>query len=199
VVDLVPSEPPVFPVGRLDAASSGLLILTNDGELAHLLTHPSFEVEKEYVASVRGTPSRGALRALRQGVELDDGRTAPAKVSLVGPGMVRLVVREGRNRLVRRMCGAVGHPVQELTRTRIGPLADPHLAPGRFRRLSQDEVMALTSAATASRRPKGVRADVGRTETGASTAPTKRAPTGPPNGRRGSRREPGRAAPGSRR
>jgi 23S rRNA pseudouridine2605 synthase len=199
VVDLVPLEPPVFPVGRLDAASSGLLILTNDGELAHLLTHPSFEVEKEYVASVRGTPSRGALRALRQGVELDDGRTAPAKVSLVGPGMVRLVVREGRNRLVRRMCSAVGHPVRELTRTRIGPLADPHLPPGRFRRLSQDEVMALTRAASASQRPKSAAAEVRRSEAAARSAPSKRAPTGPSSGRQGSRRESGRATPGSRR
>jgi 23S rRNA pseudouridine2605 synthase len=149
VVDLVPPEPRVFPVGRLDANSSGLLILTNDGELAQLLSHPSFEVEKEYLAVVRGSPSRGALRALREGVELEDGRTAPAKVSLVGPGLLRLVVREGRNRLVRRMCAAVGHPVRELTRTRIGPLTDPHLPPGHVRRLSQDEVMALTRAATA--------------------------------------------------
>jgi 23S rRNA pseudouridine2605 synthase len=199
VVDLVPPEPPVFPVGRLDAASSGLLILTNDGELAHLLTHPSFEVEKEYVASVRGTPSRGALRALREGVELDDGRTVPAKVSLVGPGVLRLVVREGRNRLVRRMCAAVGHPVRDLTRTRIGPLADPHLPPGRFRRLSQEEVMALTRAATASRRPRRPRPDSRRAETGGSATRTERAWTSPPDGPQGSRREPERAAPESRR
>lgn len=185
VVDLVPPEPRVFPVGRLDANSSGLLILTNDGELAHLLSHPSFEVEKEYVAVVRGSPSRGALRALRQGVELDDGRTAPAKVSVVGPGTLRLVVREGRNRLVRRMCAEVGHPVRQLTRTRIGPLADSRLAPGHFRRLHQEEVLALTRAAEARRSSPAARARRGE-------ATARRGP-----GKAGTGR--GRATPGSRR
>jgi 23S rRNA pseudouridine2605 synthase len=147
VVDLVPPEPRVFPVGRLDAASEGLLILTNDGELAHLLSHPSFEVDKEYVAQVQGVPSRGALRALRHGVELDDGRTAPSRVSVVAPGVLRVVVHEGRNRLVRRMCAAVGHPVLALARTRIGPVSDPRLPPGGWRPLSPEEVLALHRAA----------------------------------------------------
>ncbi|MGH9151399.1 MAG: pseudouridine synthase, partial [Acidimicrobiales bacterium] len=108
VVDLVPGEPRVFPVGRLDADSEGLLVLTNDGELAHRLTHPSFGVEKEYLAEVAGTPSPAAVRRLREGVDLDDGRTAPARVAAVPPRGLRIVVHEGRNRQVRRMCEAVG-------------------------------------------------------------------------------------------
>jgi 23S rRNA pseudouridine2605 synthase len=147
VVDLVPSEPRVFPVGRLDADTEGLLLLTNDGELAHRLTHPSHGVEKEYLAEVVGTPSRGALRRLREGVDLDDGRTAPAKASLVGEGVIRLVIHEGRNRQVRRMCEAVGHPVTRLVRTRIGPVTDTKLRPGEWRHLGADEVAALARAA----------------------------------------------------
>jgi 23S rRNA pseudouridine2605 synthase len=149
VVDLVPPEPRVFPVGRLDADTEGLLLLTNDGELAHRLTHPSFGVEKEYLAEVVGTPSRGALRRLREGVELEDGVTAPARASLVGEGVVRLVIHEGRNRQVRRMCEAVGHPVTRLVRTRIGPLTDTHLKPGEWRVLARDEVAALAESAAA--------------------------------------------------
>jgi 23S rRNA pseudouridine2605 synthase len=148
VVQLVPDEPRVFPVGRLDADTEGLLLLTNDGELAHRLTHPSFGVEKEYVAQVEGTPSRGALRRLREGVELEDGRTAPAKVGLVEPNVLRLVIHEGRNRQVRRMCDAVGHPVVRLVRTRIGPLRDPNLRPGTWRALEVAEVRALERAAS---------------------------------------------------
>ncbi len=147
VVQLVPSEPRVFPVGRLDADTEGLLLLTNDGDLAHRLTHPSFGVEKEYLAEVEGRPAPGALRRLREGVELEDGRTAPARVSLVAPGAVRLVIHEGRNRQVRRMCEAVGHPVRRLVRTRIGPLADRRLKPGEWRILGPDEVRALEAAA----------------------------------------------------
>ena len=147
VVSLVPVEPRVFPVGRLDADTEGLLVLTNDGELAQRLSHPSFGVEKEYLAEVRGVPGRAALRALRQGVDLDDGRTAPARVGVVAPGVLRLVIHEGRNRQVRRMCEAVGHPVTRLVRTRIGPLRDPALAPGRWRRLTVAEVRALSEAA----------------------------------------------------
>jgi 23S rRNA pseudouridine2605 synthase len=146
VVELVPSEPRVFPVGRLDADTEGLLLLTNDGELAHRLTHPSFGVEKEYLAEVTGTPSRGALRRLRQGVELDDGPTAPAVVSLVDAHTVRITIHEGRNRQVRRMCAAVGHPVRRLVRVRIGPIVDRTLAPGASRPLTQDEVRALERA-----------------------------------------------------
>ena len=152
VVGLVPAEPRVFPVGRLDADSEGLLLLTNDGELAHRLTHPSFGVEKEYLAEVQGTPGAGALRRLREGVELEDGITAPARVALVAPGAVRIVVHEGRNRLIRRMCEAVGHPVTRLVRTRIGPVAERRLPPGEWRALSASEVRGLETAAVATAR-----------------------------------------------
>ena len=147
VTGLVPSEPRVFPVGRLDFMTEGLLILTNDGDLAHRLTHPSFGVEKEYLAHVSGAPKPAAVRALRQGVVLDDGPTAPARVALVAPGLLRITVSEGRNRLVRRMCEAVGHPVRRLVRTRIGPLADRRLAPGAWRSLTPAETRRLEKAA----------------------------------------------------
>ncbi len=148
VIALVPTEPRVFAVGRLDRHTEGLLILTNDGELSQLLTHPSHGVAKEYVAEVSGgTPSAGALRALRQGVELDDGPTAPAEVGVLAEGVLRLVIHEGRNRQVRRMCEAVGHPVQRLVRTRIGPVRDTKLAPGQWRVLRADEVRALAASA----------------------------------------------------
>ena len=148
VVALVPTEPRVFPVGRLDRNTEGLLILTNDGALTQLLTHPSHGVAKEYVAEVAGgTPAPGALRALRQGVELDDGPTAPAEVGVLAEGVLRLVIHEGRNRQVRRMCEAIGHPVQRLVRTRIGPVRDTKLAPGLWRALSADEVRALAASA----------------------------------------------------
>jgi 23S rRNA pseudouridine2605 synthase len=147
VVDLVPAEPRVFPVGRLDADTEGLLVLTNDGDLAHRLTHPSFGVEKEYLAAVEGTPTRGTVRRLREGVDLDDGPTAPARVAQVGPSLLRIAIHEGRNRQVRRMCEAVGHPVTRLVRTRIGPLADRRLAPGEWRPLAVAEVRALEKAA----------------------------------------------------
>ena len=151
VVDLVPSAARVYPVGRLDADTEGLLLLTNDGELAHRLTHPSFGVDKEYLAEVEGSPSRGAVRRLREGVELEDGVTAPAKVALVDPHTLRITIHEGRNRQVRRMCAAVGHPVRRLVRTRIGPLAERRLAPGEWRALTQAEVRALERAAAADR------------------------------------------------
>jgi len=148
VIDMVPDQPRVHPVGRLDLDTEGLLILTNDGVLTHRLTHPSFGVEKEYVAEVEGRPARGALRRLRDGVELDDGMTAPARVSEIQPGVLRLVIHEGRNRQVRRMCEAVGHPVRRLVRTRIGPLRDPQLGPGSWRELTRDEVRSLERAAS---------------------------------------------------
>lgn len=151
VLELVPSDPRVHPVGRLDLETEGLLLLTNDGTLTHRLTHPSFGVEKEYLAEVEGTPSRGALRALREGVELEDGRTAPAAASLIGPQLLRITIHEGRNRQIRRMCEAVGHPVRRLVRTRIGPLRDPHLPPGEWRELTTDEVRALERAASGGR------------------------------------------------
>ena len=146
VLDGLPPGPRVFPVGRLDRETEGLLLLTNDGELTHRLTHPSFGVEKEYLARVEGRPGRQALRRLREGVELDDGVTAPARVALVEPDVVRVVIHEGRNRQVRRMLEAVGHPVQRLVRVRIGPLADRRLEPGAWRELTTDEVRSLERA-----------------------------------------------------
>ena len=147
VVDLVPGEPRVFPVGRLDADTEGLLLLTNDGSLTYRLTHPSFGVDKEYLAEVEGEPSASALRTLRQGVILEDGITSPAKVSAVAPTALRITIHEGRNRQVRRMCEAVGHPVVRLVRMRIGPLADRSLKPGEWRELTTEEVRSLERAA----------------------------------------------------
>ena len=149
VVDLVPPEPRVFPVGRLDADSEGLLLLTNDGDLTHRLTHPSFGVDKEYLVEVEGEPHRGAVARLREGIDLEDGRTAPAKVALLDARLLRITIHEGRNRQVRRMCDAVGYPVLRLVRTRIGPLTDRTLPPGEWRPLTQDEVRALERAAVA--------------------------------------------------
>ncbi|HVF76519.1 MAG TPA: pseudouridine synthase [Acidimicrobiales bacterium] len=143
VVELVPDEPRVFPVGRLDADTEGLLLLTNDGELTHRLTHPSFGVEKEYVAEVEGHPTPAEVRRLREGVELEDGMTAPAKVALGDTNVLRITIHEGRNRQVRRMCEAVGHPVTRLVRIRIGPLTDRRLKPGEWRALTLEEVRAL--------------------------------------------------------
>lgn len=153
VFALVPSEPRVFPVGRLDLDSEGLLLLTNDGELAQLLAHPRHGVEKEYYVEVDGTPSPSALRALREGVDLDDGRTRPARARLVqrsghGTSALEIVVKEGRKRMVRRMCSAVGHPVLRLVRIRIGPLRDPRLEPGTWRSLTAAEVRSLYAAAS---------------------------------------------------
>jgi 23S rRNA pseudouridine2605 synthase len=147
VVEMVPDDPRVFPVGRLDMDTEGLLLLTNDGRLTHRLTHPSFGVPKEYLVEVEGEPSAGDVRRLREGVDLDDGRTAPARVAVVEPTLLRMVIHEGRNRQVRRMCEAVGHPVVRLVRTRIGPLTDPTLEPGAWRPLTIDEVRALAAAA----------------------------------------------------
>jgi 23S rRNA pseudouridine2605 synthase len=151
VIDLVPTEPRVFPVGRLDADSEGLLLLTNDGDLTHRLTHPSYGVAKEYLVEVQGEPHRGALSRLREGVDLEDGRTAPAKVALLDARLLRITIHEGRNRQVRRMCDAVGFPVLRLVRTRIGPLTDRTLEPGAWRPLEQDEVRALERAAVGKR------------------------------------------------
>lgn len=134
----------LYPVGRLDADSSGLILITNDGALAHRLTHPSFEVQKTYRARVGGGPvGDGALRLLREGVSLDDGMTAPARVRRAGRGVLELAIHEGRNRQVRRMCEAVGHPVVELRRVAFGPLKLGELAPGSYRRLSDGEVELL--------------------------------------------------------
>jgi 23S rRNA pseudouridine2605 synthase len=159
VLELVPPEPRVFPVGRLDLDSEGLLLLTNDGELTQLLTHPSHGVEKEYLAEVEGVPGPAALRTLRDGVELDDGLTYPARVRLVQKRRDRsalsITIHEGRKRQVRRMCEAVGHPVLRLVRVRIGPLRDPELAPGAFRPLEPREVRSLYVAGLSSAAPGG--------------------------------------------
>ncbi len=144
---LVPPEPRVFSVGRLDLATEGLVLMTNDGDLAYALTHPSFGVDKEYLVELDRPPGSGALRTLRRGVELSDGPTAPARVGLLAPTTLRIVIHEGRNRQVRRMCEALGLGVRRLVRTRIGPLSDPTLKPGRWRRLSPQEVRALAVAA----------------------------------------------------
>jgi len=147
VVDLVPSSARLYPVGRLDADSTGLILLTNDGALAHRLTHPSFEVPRVYRARVRRAPVRErALRALREGVELDDGRTAPARVKRLAPDKLEITIHEGRKRQVRRMCEAVGHPVVALERVAFGPLRLRRLGPGEHRRLTRAEVEALRKA-----------------------------------------------------
>jgi 23S rRNA pseudouridine2605 synthase len=154
VVDLVPATPRVFPVGRLDYDTEGLLLLTNDGDLTQLLTHPSHGVVKTYLAEVEGDPTPGAIRQLREGVQLDDGPTAPASVKVVqrrgASAAIELGIHEGRNRQLRRMCEAVGHPVRRLVRTRIGPLRDGSLRPGSWRALTASEVRRLYEAASAS-------------------------------------------------
>lgn len=147
VVSLVPSEPRVFPVGRLDVDTEGLLLLTNDGDLAQRLTHPSHGVEKEYLVDVAGgAVSQGRLRSLRDGIELDDGMTAPAQVSQPSPGVLRITIHEGRNRQVRRMCDAIGHPVRRLVRVRIGTLSDRSLRPGQWRSLDPRELSRLVES-----------------------------------------------------
>ncbi len=144
VVELVPDEPRVYPVGRLDIDTEGLLLMTNDGDLAQRLTHPSHGVEKEYLVEVADGPvAQGKLRQLRDGVELDDGVTAPARVSQPTPGVLRLTIHEGRNRQVRRMCETIGHPVIRLVRVRIGTLRDATLGPGEWRVLTAGEIKKL--------------------------------------------------------
>jgi 23S rRNA pseudouridine2605 synthase len=159
LTSLVPPEPRVHPVGRLDADSEGIILLTNDGDLTYRLTHPSFGIEKEYLVTVDGSPRPGELRQLREGVELEDGVTAPARVSSVGPGTLRVTIHEGRNRQLRRMAEAVGHPVRRLVRTRIGPLRLGSLRPGAWRALTTEEVRALEQATSAppKRKPRGAR------------------------------------------
>jgi 23S rRNA pseudouridine2605 synthase len=145
VVELVPATGlRLYPVGRLDADSSGLILLTNDGELANRLTHPRFEVEKTYRATLGGGPvGDGVLRALRHGVELDDGPTAPARVRRLAGDTIELTIHEGRNRQVRRMCEVIDRPVLALERVAFGPLRLDGLAPGAHRRLSDAEVERL--------------------------------------------------------
>ncbi|HEX5714018.1 MAG TPA: pseudouridine synthase [Solirubrobacterales bacterium] len=147
VVELVDSPARLYPVGRLDADSTGLLLLTNDGELANQLTHPRYEVAKTYRARLAKAPTDKDLQRLRRGVELEDGPTAPAEVDRVARHEIELTLREGRNRQVRRMAEAVGNRVVELRRVRFGPLELGGLAVGGARRLSDAEVDLLRKAA----------------------------------------------------
>jgi 23S rRNA pseudouridine2605 synthase len=147
VVELVGSEARLYPVGRLDVDSTGLLLLTNDGELANRLTHPRYEVEKAYRVELRRPPSEVDLRRLAKGVELEDGITAPAEVERRGEREIEIVLREGRNRQVRRMVEAVGNEVLALRRIRFGPLSLGDLPEGASRRVSHEELEALRDAA----------------------------------------------------
>jgi 23S rRNA pseudouridine2605 synthase len=153
VVDLVDHDARVVPVGRLDADTTGALLLTNDGELAHRLAHPRYGVEKTYEVEVDGEPSEEHLRRLRDGVELDDGLTAPAKARRLGPDRLELVLHEGRKRQVKRMCAAVGLPVTHLHRPRYGGLELGELAPGEWRELSRREIERLRATTTRAARP----------------------------------------------
>ncbi|HET8894166.1 MAG TPA: pseudouridine synthase [Gaiellaceae bacterium] len=143
VVELVPRAPRVVPVGRLDADTTGALLLTNDGPLAHTLAHPRYGVEKVYEVDVEGEPSDETLRALAEGVELDDGRTAPARVRRLGRSRIELVLHEGRNRQVKRMLEAVGHPVVRLHRSAYAGLTLKGLEPGAYRELTREEISTL--------------------------------------------------------
>jgi len=160
----------VYPVGRLDYDTEGLLLLTNDGELAAQLTHPRHGVERSYEAKVAGMPDEEALARLRKGIPLDGHRTLPADAVLLNEGrrdrdgIIRLTIREGRNRQVRRMCEAVGHPVQTLKRVRIGPLGDRRLKAGEWRELTLDEVRAIRNAVEKPRPPRAA----GRPRAGSS-------------------------------
>ena len=151
VTDMVDSAARLYPVGRLDVDSTGLVLLTNDGGMANRLMHPRYEVPRTYRARVAGTPSKRALQALRRGVELEDGRTQPAQVSLIGPpgpeSVVEVTIREGRNRMVRRMFESVGHPVRALERVAFGPVQLGRLRPGGVRRLRPAELEALRRTA----------------------------------------------------
>ena len=150
VVTLVPQTERLYPVGRLDIDTTGLILLTNQGELAHRLTHPSFEVEKTYRVLVGGPAvDERAMRALREGVELEDGRTAPARVRRVSADTIEITIHEGRKRQIKRMCEAIGHSVKRLERIRFGPLELGELPRGRWRRLSDAEVDALMAASEA--------------------------------------------------
>ena len=151
VVHLVGHEVRVVPVGRLDVETTGSLLLTNDGELAHRLAHPKYEVEKVYEAEVEGEPSDEVLRRLAEGVELEDGVTAPAEVRRLGPWKIELSIHEGRNRQVRRMLEVVGHPVRRLHRSRYAGLTVEELAPGEWRELASREV---PTGRQRSRRPR---------------------------------------------
>jgi pseudouridine synthase len=146
VVGLVAHERRVVPVGRLDADTTGALLLTNDGPLANRLAHPRYEVDKVYEAQVEGRPSSEALRRLAEGVELEDGLTAPAEVRRLGPSRLELVLHEGRKHQAKRMCEAVGHPVRRLHRREYAGLTVEDLEPGEWRQLRADEVKRLRAS-----------------------------------------------------
>lgn len=146
VVDLVPAQPRIVPVGRLDADTTGALLLTNDGALAHRLAHPRYGVPKVYEVEVEVSPSREALEQLRRGVELDDGVTAPAGVRTLGDGRIELTLHEGRKHQVKRMCAAVGHPARRLHRSRYAGIGLDGLAEGEWRALTSGEVAELRRA-----------------------------------------------------
>ncbi len=154
VTDLVPADPRVYPVGRLDADSEGLLLLTNDGDLTNLITHPSHAVSKTYSVLVEGMPTTAQVRQLEKGVELDDGPAAAISARLLDSsrnrGLLEVTMGEGRKREVRRMCDAIGFPVMKLFRIAIGPLTDPGLKSGEWRVLTMEEVRSLYAAATSS-------------------------------------------------
>jgi 23S rRNA pseudouridine2605 synthase len=143
VVDLIGRRPGVVPVGRLDADTTGALLLTNDGPLAHRLAHPRYDVDKVYLAEVEGQPDDAALWRLGEGVELEDGKTAPAKVRRVAPSKVELTIHEGRKHQVKRMLAAIGHPVVRLHRSDYAGIGVAGLAPGEWRELTPHEVEAL--------------------------------------------------------
>jgi len=146
VVDVVDHPNRVVPVGRLDVDTTGVLLLTNDGDLAHHLAHPRYEVDKVYVAEVWGQPTDGTLRKLAEGVKLEDGKTAPAQVKRLEGGRIELTIHEGRNRQVKRMLEAVGHRVKTLHRSRYGPLGLEGLEPGAWRELESSEVEQLRAS-----------------------------------------------------
>ncbi len=148
VLSLVPKTPRVFSVGRLDLNTEGLLILTNDGSFSQYLQHPSFGINKEYFVELDKAPTNQAITKLRNGIELDDGKTSPAKVSRIGATGLRVTIHEGRNRQVRRMCEAVGYRVKRLVRTKIGSIADRNIKPGKWRNLKENEVQELVREAT---------------------------------------------------
>ncbi len=147
VVDLVEHATRIVPVGRLDVNTTGALLLTNDGELAHKLAHPRYGVEKTYIAAVKGRPTDGTLRKLAEGVRLEDGVTSPARVRRLAPSRIEVTIHEGRNRQVRRMLEAVGHPVSRLHRSGYAGLSADDLEPGAWRELTAPEVEQLRSAA----------------------------------------------------
>lgn len=156
--DLIASPQRLYPVGRLDASSQGLILLTDDGELANLLTHPRYEHQKEYRVLVNGTPSKKTLAAWQRGVMLDDKITAPAEVEIIRKdredAILRIVMREGRKRQIRRVASLLGHPVRELTRVRLGPLHLGSLTEGQWRYLTSKEIRQLNDLKRRVRKPK---------------------------------------------